>query len=206
MRIPSAGVSSMVRSRVAIGLGVLAFVVGTGTILNPGIARSLPLPSSLVPVVGGVTLLAGIYAVRRWRRTDPQRSEPPAVETPAAYPTPGADIKQQLHGLTKSRTAKHRHTLRRRLTEVAIDTLRYNYGWSEARAEQALDEGDWTTDPHAAAYFTGEYPAWTEFRARVRGQLPLGGVSERQRALHVIEALATLDKDPSATPPRGGDR
>ncbi len=196
----------MVSSRIAIGLGVFAFVVGTGTIIIPQIAGSLLVSSSLVPIVGGITLLVGIYTVRQWRRTEPQRSEPPTVETPAAYPTPGADIKQQLRGLTTSRKATHRHTLRRRLTEVAIDTLQYNYGWSTASAEQALNEGNWTTDPHAAAYFTGEYPAWTDFRARIRGQLPVGGVSERQRAVHVIEALATIDEDPHATPPRGDDK
>lgn len=147
---------SLRRIGLAIALGVLA--IGFAFLAAPGIIPALPLQYVMVSLLGFVALIQGGWIVRKaWRETTDQHL-PPDFERSMATPTPGADLDRMLYELEHLRqgTTEYRERIRNRLVEAAIDVIRQRDDCSREAAIEQLEEGSWTDDSVAAAYFRGQ--------------------------------------------------
>lgn len=189
--------SSLVRNA---GLSVLVLTFGIAAILVPGIAEAVPLESELVFLVGFLAILYGLSrAVRSWR-AERSSAIPPVPETSVDLPAPGAAFDEELAALAS--TSLHnddyqqwilkREEIRERLRELAVATLVDRYGISERDASRELDDGTWTEDPHAAAFFAGEYPRSTPARLYLQKLTPFTGTTVGMQARHAIEELGAI--------------
>lgn len=170
-----------------IGLGIL----GLGFAVWPAVAAGMNTEFVPVTVVGVVAILAAVWGYRARRGAQFLRADPPDVEDPLAYGSPGDDLDVTLRrssGPTLERRAERREA-HKRLRSLAIEVIQVTEDCDRSAAVDLLEEGAWTDDPRAAALFASD-PSPTPMRDVLRGLL-----SERSpfelRATHAIAALET---------------
>lgn len=205
----------MSRSVTAV-LGAVLGVVGLAAIAAPQITTPLPTGESFVLVVGAILVLGAVGQVQRRRHTDLEYAETPDAELAVDLPTPGDDMDRRLERLSLTRfNEAERHGLREDVGDVVAATIRRHERCSAAEAERALDEGTWTDDPFAAAFFTGRAPE-APTTDRVRELLHRDSPFQRRavRAIDAADRLLTEDgpledrlpeDDGRGTAPEGGD-
>ncbi|MFB6266290.1 MAG: hypothetical protein ABEI31_01420 [Halodesulfurarchaeum sp.] len=171
------------------GLGVLLGSAGLLAALAPGTVLGLNLAVLPLPLVGlGALLLAlGGYVARR--RATGTRASPPSVEERVSVSEPGVEADESLRtaagvGL---RATSERATIEDRLRETAIDVLMATRGCDRAAAIEHLEDGTWTDDQRASAFFQTEPPE-TPLRDVIRGVIT-GRSQFSRNARHVIGAL-----------------
>lgn len=192
MRIPSL--------RTVLGLLVLGF--GFAALLVPGIAAAIPLESDLLLFIGALAIVVGVQMAIRSFRADRSDAEPPVPETSVALPVPGSKFDEQLadldskvlHDQDYQQWILEREAVRERLRSLAVDTLVAQYGVSEDEAETAIDDGTWTEDRHAMAFFMGEYPGSTPFDLYFQKLMPFTGTSVGTQATHAIMELGAIGR------------
>ncbi|QPV64141.1 hypothetical protein I7X12_05815 [Halosimplex litoreum] len=172
-------------------LGVLLGVVGLAALAVPSITTPLPTGESFVLIVGLVLLLGAVAQVQRRRHTDLEYAETPDAELAVNLPTPGDDLDRRLGRLQLTRfNEAERHRIRDEIGGVAAETIRRRERGSAEAAQRALDEGTWTDDPFAAAFFTGrvpEAPTTDRLRELFDRESPF-----KRRAVRAIDALERL--------------
>ena len=174
-------------------LGALLGIVGLVAIAVPGLTAPLPTGDAFVLVVGIVLILGAIGQIQRRRRTELRYAETPDAELAVDLPTPGDDLDRRLERLRLTRfNGAQRRRLRDEIGDVAVTTIERRERCSRAAAEDALDDGTWTDDPFAAAFFTGLAPEASP-GARVREILHRESPFKR-RAIRAIEALERLQE------------
>jgi hypothetical protein len=143
------------------GLGLVAFV-------SPGVVAGLPLGRSVFLVVGVLAAVQAVRYVQRRRRTPVVLADLPDTETEQRLPTPGDDFDAQIAGLSgpevasgassrrAERIASTHDEVRERLRSAAVETLVRTRGYTRERAKRSIETGEWTDDPYAAAFFTGQ--------------------------------------------------
>lgn len=190
MRLPS--------FRTVLGLVVLVF--GLSALVVPGVAAALPLESDLLLFIGILAIVIGVQMAIQSMRADRSEPDPPVTETSVELPVPGAKFDDQLadldskalHDSDYQQWIIEREETREQLRSLAIDTLVDQYGVSESEAVTALDEGTWTTDRHAIAFFMGEYPGSTPVDLYLQKLLPFTGTSVGMQAKHAIMELGAI--------------
>lgn len=174
-------------------VGALLGIVGLVAIAVPGLTAPLPTGDAFVLVVGIVLILGAIGQIQRRRRTELRYAETPDAELAVDLPTPGDDLDRRLERLRLTRfNEAQRHRLRDEIGDVAVTTIERRERCSRAAAKDALDDGTWTDDPFAAAFFTGLAPE-ASAGARVREILNRESPFKR-RAIRSIEALERLQE------------
>jgi hypothetical protein len=175
-------------------VGVVLGVVGLAALVVPEVTTPLPANEGLVLFLGGLLVLGGVRDVWRRRTAEPAYAEPSDVEQPVELPTPGREFDRRLGRLSN---LVHRGNVRRRvreeMTEVATETLERRVGYTESEAETALEEGTWTDDPFAAAFFTGGPPE-TDPISRAR-ELFRSGSSFQHRARRAADEMYRLAEE-----------
>lgn len=155
-------------------VGVLAVAVGLLAALDRGIASAISPGSAVVTLIGVLGAVQGVrYAnARRERRrllTDPGE---PERRAPAAVP--GSDLDERIARVVSPAPGgyRDRRDLRDRVREVAVDAVARDRNCSREAAATAVDDGTWTDDPAAAAFFDTRtaYPVRVRLSAGIRGR------------------------------------
>ncbi|MDB2223874.1 hypothetical protein PN419_15335 [Halorubrum ezzemoulense] len=154
--------------------GVLAVAVGILAALDRGVASVLSPTSAVVTLIGVLGVVQGIrYAnARRDRRRMPTDTGEPERRAPAAVP--GADLDERIARVASPAPGgyRNRRALRDRVREVAVDAVARDRNCSREAAATAVDDGTWTDDAAAAAFFDTRtaYPVRVRLSAGVRGR------------------------------------
>ena len=202
-------------SRALAGLGAVALLSAAVLALVPGL---FPVPrSQLQPFLDAVTenvglaglagLAAAIAIVQGvWSSTTPTR--PPSLsagerDDPPATPTVGADFDERLAatGRVGTRTTEAEATVREDLRRLAIDAYRDATGCDWERAARAVETGEWTDDPAAAAFVGGPDAPAVPLRVWFRDVLSDEGAFHRQTT-RTIRAVYDLGPDDEWRPAR----
>lgn len=194
--------------KVLAGLGVFVAVAAFAMVIDPGLAAELSLTDRILLLVGAIIGLQTLRVARGRTGTEIEIAETGDPETEQDLVVPGEDfdetvgeLKSISHGAAagRSRRTSHRdHVLRNRdavrerLEDAAVATIKNKWGVPEARAREALEDGSWTDDPHAAAFFTGELEG-VGLRERVYNAVDADARFQR-RAKHAAEAIADLSE------------
>ena len=155
-------------------VGVAAVAVGLLAALNRGIASAISPTSAVVTLIGVLGVVQGVrYAnARRDRRrllTDPGE---PERRAPAAVP--GSDLDERIARVASPEPGgyRNRRDLRDRVREVAVEAVARDRNCPREAAAAAVDDGTWTDDPAAAAFFDtrSAYPLRLRLSAGIRGR------------------------------------
>jgi len=142
-----------------IGVAAGAAVLCGGLVLlfAPGIARSVPFGFLVAEIATLLAFPLAIWVARQRYRSRQNRTVVPDVEFALATPTPGDEIDDLVYRLTELRegTIEYRERIQERVAELAIAVLMDREDCSRERAIELLEEGTWTDDGVAAAFFTG---------------------------------------------------
>jgi hypothetical protein len=145
-------------------------------------------------LVGVLALLQGLRVARARRHSDIEQAALPDPEAIRRMDTPGEDFDDQLLALGSGRgrgTVRKRETVRSRLEDAALTAIAARENCSRERARERLEDGTWTDDPYAAAFFSDRVehsPSWREWlRRSLRAETPF-----QRRARRAAAAIADL--------------
>jgi len=189
--------------------GVLLAVFGLAVVYDAGIAGEFGLTENLTRFVGLVALAGAVLAARGPIQADQSRAESPTPETKVELPVPGGEIDDLLAQIDGDPLdhVEELAELRERLRAVAVAVFTDRFGLQESTARGKLETGLWTDNPHAAAFFVGEYPDWAPLRFQLRDRSSFIRHPPSMQAKHVaaeLLAVATgeveeLDRAPART-------
>jgi len=182
----------MSTSRLLTVLGVLLGVVGLVGVIAPGSITGIPGSSVALVLVGFAIIIQGLRVVNLRRQDRPDELETPDAEVQLELPTPGDDLDADLRYLAEERRfdRERRRRLRTRLYEAAVEAVARQHGCSTEEAQEMVDQGTWTDDPRAAAFFTNIQENGTlsdEIRYVIRNES-----SYIRRARHASDAINRL--------------
>lgn len=176
-------------------VGLLFAAVGFAVTVDPGLAAAIgfpPLPTIIVAGLAAALALAEGVARRhtefRDETDDEERNE--TLESRIEAPRPGADIDAKLReGAGVRNVGAGSAQFSDRLRAVTVRALADARGLAPAEAQRQLDEGTWTDDPTAAAFFAEDVDAPTS--DVVTAIVSADPVYERQ-ARHVVRELQRI--------------
>lgn len=154
--------------------GVVAVAVGLLAALDRGVAAAISPTATVVTLIGVLGVIQGIrYAnARRDRRRLSTEPGEPERRAPAAVP--GADLDERIARVASPAPGgyRDRRELRERIRGVAVEAVARDRDCSREAAEAAVDDGTWTDDPVAAAFFDAKtrYPLRVRLSATLRGR------------------------------------
>jgi hypothetical protein len=175
---------------VVAAIGIVFAAIGFVFLFAPEYASLVNAPDAFVTLVGVIALLQGYRVVRLRRRKQVTEFETPDPETRPTLPTPGDDLGQNFGTRGRNWSAR-RERISDRLETAAVEGITYAEDCSEAEAREALENGTWTDDPIAAAFFTDDIPRSVPVLTRVKHTLSLRSRYDRQ-ARHAAHAIADL--------------
>jgi uncharacterized repeat protein (TIGR01451 family) len=143
------------------GLGILLLVAGLMVVFVPGLEGALPLDSAFVGLVAVAAIGLGMWRIRIRYNSTLDHTELPVPELPFALPTPGDDLDGMLYRYTRlgEATLEYPERIGERLREVAIATIAHRQSISRDEALDRLEDGSWTDNQYAAAFFSEEISA-----------------------------------------------
>jgi len=143
--------------RLLLGVGLVAVLGGVALTLRPGLVQ-FEFATLLTLGVWAVALLGvGIAAFERFERDGEPTGVLPRAGARPDYDVPGDDLAAAVETVGASeRDAPERERIRDRLRTAAVDALDRFGDCSTTEAEDRLDDGTWTDDPTAAAFFGSE--------------------------------------------------
>ncbi|WP_338008308.1 DUF58 domain-containing protein [Natronoglomus mannanivorans] len=151
-------------------LGAIAFGIGTVTlvVVEP-LVHQLPSSFAIVAFAGFLAILSGLWIVRSRYKSGVQQTTIPNVEAILSTPAPGHETDRALRRLTHLRegTLQYREQIQERLTSAAVAVIMRREDCSEAQAIHQLEEGTWTDNETAAAFFSGGNPPKEPLTARL---------------------------------------
>lgn len=183
-------------SKRVIGFGILTFLLGIATIVDSGVASAVPLPTSVATGVGIAATGVGVYMI--WnRRPETLQTETNHPEVPMERTAIGTEFERNLASLSGigPEAIRRRRTVREELEQTTRGVLTTHAGLPDEQATTALQQGTWTDNPHAAAYFIGAYPEWAALSLRIRASTPLQP-NETQKLKAVLDELESMIDDP----------
>lgn len=167
-------------------VGVVAAVAGLAVVSVPSLGRGFDAGFALVAVAGVAAVVQGLFVAVERYDADRTRADPPVVEDLSDLARPGDSFDDQVARVDTAAEAGHRAAITERLEAAALNVLARE-GRSREAARALLETGEWTDDPHAAAFFAAEGDA--SFESWVRS-----AVSEetafRREACHAARAIA----------------
>ncbi|MFB6253317.1 MAG: hypothetical protein ABEI06_01755 [Halobacteriaceae archaeon] len=173
-------------------IGFVAALAGIAIIFVPSIAIGFSVDKLLVYGLGLLALLLAGGGIQRRRKNRYIETETGEPETPISLPRPGSEIDSLLEEIDKTggfNKGPERESLEKRLRELAIRIIQRNYECTRDQAREMLEQGTWTTNEYAAAFFNPELKAEITIRRRV--SLSLG--SQTVSGYLAREAIKELD-------------
>jgi len=153
-------IDETIRTGLAV-VGVVVFLLGAATyvVVEPFVGF-LPSTFAIAVLAGIVAFLLGLWAVRSAYQGGVTQTPVPDVELPRSFPAPGTDLDRTIYRLTHLRqgTSEYRDQIQERLAEAAVAAIRQRENCTRAQAVHQLEEGEWTDNYHAAAFFAGGSP------------------------------------------------
>ena len=138
-------------------LGVLFVAVGFALLFVPGLAGLFDANELFLTLVGLGFALQTVRVVNGRRATPYEQADTADPEIAQELQTPGDEFDDLLEEAAALRYSAHqRDAVRERLRAAAVATIVRTEGRSREQATQRLEDGSWTDDPYAAAFFTGE--------------------------------------------------
>ena len=179
----------MNRRRLAL-LGIALFGVGLALALAPGVGAALGGTDAVLVAIGIAAIGLGAVEAAGRREVAFEPTEPDPVEEPQPLATPGQALDEAVEyaHVTGIDEREAGEGLRERLRPVAVATLTRHGGYTREEAVAALEDGSWSDDRFAAAFFAD---ASSRERIVERSSL-LGGETTRREAEHAIDELAAL--------------
>lgn len=184
-----------------VALGVCALALALASLAAPSLVPSVS--EEFVVVVLGVLLSPlAVAAVQRRRHASGERADFGTPETRRSLPRPGTDVDRELAAGRvgpETRITPPDVGLADRLEPVAVDVVSRALNCAPATAAEKLDDGSWTDDPQAAAFFSGQRAA--ELRAEERGLFDSvldRGPTRADLARRAILELSRLDETPAS--------
>lgn len=176
----------MHRTRAILGVvGTTAVALGLVGILQPGVVSGLSTPDVFVPVLALVALVQAGRAIAARRGSRGRAADTPDPEYQAGVVVPGDEFDRGL--------ADRDPAIRDRLEATTRAVLDRQDGLSETEASDRLDDGTWTDDPNAGAFFSSDVQPPSPTTSSTSSRLPRV-LSEQpsvtQQARHVVAALA----------------
>lgn len=178
------------RGRLLTTLGFVAVVLGLLFALQPSFAFDLGGTRSLL--IGLLALVQGARLFSAARERPIEGAETPDPEVRSALPRAGDEF-DDLLARTRGRRRSDRYNreaVEERLEAVAVDALVRRGNESPDGARRKLDEGTWTTDPYAAAFFAGGSPS-VSLRERLSHAVSRESRFQR-RARHAVDAIDAM--------------
>jgi len=167
--------------QVTVLIGILIGVSSLGLLLSPELTENLTTNDVIVVVVGLLALIQGIRM--GGRRVSKQTLSTPIPELRDGTDMPGRTFDVDLRNLDSS--------VRNRVESTAQECLIRYENESPERARQRLKEGDWTDDPKAAAFFSGDIASDESRIPRLFGGQPRAV----RQARAAVSSLSTLVQD-----------
>ena len=193
---------------VTVVLGVIILTVGLTVAAVPAIEEAVPISEALTALVAVIVIGLGIWRVRVRYSASPKHVDLPIPELPFAQPTPGDDLDEMIYRYVHrgEKTIEYPEQIGNRLREVAIQVISHREECTREDAIEILEEGSWTDDRQAAAYFSSAVgPAEKSLIDRISGIFSRGDNKtpyERQveATVDAIVNAATIvdDADPKS--------
>lgn len=160
----------MNRTAIYAVVGVACTAVGIAAMAAPGLAGGVSTNETGVLTIGFVAAVMGLrMAIDRLRRSrDVAAIE--AVESTQRLLAPGESFDEHLErsgDLGRHDLQKVRSSIENRLERIGVATLVRREGCPREVARQRLYDGEWTDDPHAAAFFRFGGDRRAELRAAI---------------------------------------
>jgi hypothetical protein len=138
-------------------LGVVFVAVGFAMLFVPGLAGLFDANELFLTLVGLGFALQTVRVVNARRQAPYEQADTADPEVAQELPTPGDEFDDLLEEAAAVRySAKQRDAVRERLRAAAVAVIVRTEGLSREQAIARLEDGSWTEDPYAAAFFTGE--------------------------------------------------
>ena len=154
--------------------GVVAVAVGFLAALDRGVAAAISPSSVVVTLIGVLGVVQGVRYANARRERRRLATDPGEPERRAQAAVPGADLDERIATVVSPAPGSYRQrrNLRDRVREVAVAAVERERNCSREAAAAALDDGDWTDDRVAAAFFDTRtaYPIRVRLTAGVRGR------------------------------------
>ena len=148
-------------------LGVVFVVVGFAMLFVPGLAGLFDANELFLSLIGLGFALQTVRVVNARRRTPYEQATTADPEIAQELTTPGDEFDDLMEQAAAVRySGAQRDTVRERLRAAAVAVIVRTEGLSREQAIDRIDDGTWTDDPYAAAFFTGEIQG-TSFLQRV---------------------------------------
>lgn len=173
--------------------GGLAVLLGIVVAVQPAVARPVGFGETVLRIVGIVAVYLAYRAYKKRRWAEFERPSLPEVESKYAFETPGASFTDRIHAAAATKRADGREQVRKELHRSTIEVLMMYRGYSESEADAAIEDGSWTDDPYAAAFFTYEMPS-RPLSARLEDAVE-GRIAFERRGRHVIAELAHITEE-----------
>lgn len=194
-------------------IGVVSCLIGLLLITSPTLATVVELTGTVraLPfvLIGLVALILGArYALTGVpsHATETVRERATDYPSPAdrpPYARPGTRFTRQLAEITwtnrREEKPESRLALRSELHEIAITVLSQTDNWTRAECETRLNDGSWTDDPQAAAFFTDDVVPSLSIQHHLRS-LRTTEPPFARRARHAIAELASRYNGTDASP------
>jgi hypothetical protein len=185
----------------AAGAGaVLAGLAGLAGVVVPGLNASF----AFVVLVGVLAGVQGIRYVLGRREATLVETETGEPESRYRVPAPGDDEWRTATRRSPRRSSRrgrnrssgpvgfgrrHPRTLRQRVRDIAVESIRLREHCSVERAERAVDTGRWTDDPVAARFLGADVPLPLSTRLR----FVVSRTAYLDRARRTLDAVESLD-------------
>jgi len=182
-------------------LGVAVLALALASLAAPSLIPTVS-EAFVVTGLGLVLALFGAVAVRRRYLASGERTAFGTPESRRSLPRPGTEVDRELAANRvgpETRVTPPDVALIERLKPVAVDVVSRALNCAPATATEKLDDGSWTDDPHAAAFFSGQRAA--ELRAgqdSFFGAVFDRGPTRADLARRAILELSRLDETPAA--------
>lgn len=180
-------------------LGTCFVLGGFVASVERGIAAALWINVVVVTTIGFGTVLLGFKLATTRLRRERDLGEPPVVESVQALSVPGEAFDDQLRKsaeIGRHDVQRIRSRLEERLERIAVATVMRRDGCSRETARERVYSGEWTDDPHAAAFFDLGGDREAELRAVLETR-SLEPIRNRYRfqARRLAEAIATASEE-----------
>ncbi|WP_323674804.1 hypothetical protein [Halorubellus sp. PRR65] len=175
-------------------LGVAFVVVGFAMLFVPGFASVFDANELFLSLIGLGFALQTVRVVNARRRTPYEQAETADPEIAQELPTPGDDFDDLMDQAAAVRySGDQRDAVRERLHAAAVAVVVRTEGLSREQAVERVENGSWTDDPYAAAFFTGEISGTSVLQ---RVSLFDRSRSQFERwATHAAREIAELSED-----------
>lgn len=184
------GIVSSLTGLLLITLPTLATIIELS-----GIVRAIPFVLiGLVALILGTRYLLTAARSSESENTNEKANEYPSPENRPQYAYPGTQFTRRLEEIKwtdrREEEPAARLALRAELREIAITVLSRTENWTVEELETRLNNGNWTEDPQAAAFFADSVVPSLSMQQRFRS-LRAADPPFARRARHVIAELAS---------------